>query len=231
MAATPLPSGGERPGPDPVKTCDASGMIEIHRMFRRSFGEGPALVRAVPAGDLSRADAVGTQLATTSLGLHAHHDGEDEKLWGALEERAPSCTEHVERMKEQHAVMLVHLGELDRALPAWRASASSLDSVPVLAALDGINAALGVHLPDEEANIVPVMETTITQKEVEWYSEHGRKSIPKGQTWAQLGAILAAQPDGGDEWLHKHMPAPARFMWRWIGKPKYAKHRAALEGR
>jgi len=34
-----------------------------------------------------------------------------------------------------------------------------------------------------------------------------------------------------DEWLHKHMPPPARLAWRWIGKPKYERHRAALEGR
>jgi hypothetical protein len=206
-------------------------MIEIHRMFRRSFGEGPDLVRSVAPGDHAHAEAVATQLETTSLGLHAHHDGEDERLWSALEERAPQCTAHVERMKEQHAVMLVHLGELDRALPTWRASAQPADAEPVVAALDGINTALAVHLPDEEANIVPVMETTITQKEVDWYSEHGRRSVPKGQTWNQLGAILAAQPDGGDEWLHKHMPAPARLAWRWIGKPRYAKTRAALEGR
>ncbi|MET0780565.1 MAG: hemerythrin domain-containing protein [Microbacterium sp.] len=228
MSATALPPSGEPPAP---KTCDASGMIEIHRMFRRSFGEAPALARAVAAGDLEHAEAVATQLHTTSLGLHAHHEGEDERLWSALEERAPRCTAHVERMKDQHAEMLVHLTALDAALPAWRASASPTDAAPVLSALDGINAALAVHLPDEEKNIVPVMETTITQKEVDWYSEHGRRSVPKGQTWNQLGEILAAQPDGGDEWLHKHMPAPARLAWRWIGKPKYARHRAALEGR
>jgi hypothetical protein len=230
MAATPLPAEGEPPA-GTVKTCDASGMIEIHRMFRRGFGEAPALVRTVASGDTAHAAVVATQLETTSASLHAHHDGEDERLWGALEERAPSCTDHVERMKEQHAVMLVHLRELDRALPAWRASATALDAVPVLAALDGVNAALEVHLPDEEANIVPVMERTMTDKEMDWFSEHGRRSTPKGQTWNQLGAILASQPDGGDEWLHKHMPPPARLMWRWIGKPKYAKHRAALEGR
>jgi hypothetical protein len=134
-------------------------------------------------------------------------------------------------MKEQHAVMLVHLGALDEALPAWRASASPADAAPVLAALEGINAALEVHLPDEERNIVPVMETTITQKEVEWYSEHGRRSVPKGQTWNQLGEILAAQPDGGEAWSRAHLPAPVRVLWRWVGRPKYAKHRAALEGR
>jgi len=228
MPATPLPASGDIPAGTP-KTCDASGMIDIHRMFRRSFGEGPDLVRRVREGDTDHAAVVATQLETISIGLHNHHEGEDERLWGTLEERAPSCTAHVERMKAQHAELLVHLTAMDRALPAWRASAKGTDAAPVLSALEGVNAAIAVHLPDEEANIVPVMEYTITEAEVEWFSEHGRKAIPKGQTWQQLGEILASQPDGGDEWLHKHMPAPARLAWRWIGKPKYAKHRAALE--
>lgn len=228
MPATPLPPSGDSPA---AKTCDASGMIDIHRMFRRSFGEGPTLVRGVVPGDIAHAEVVAVQLSTTSLGLHAHHEGEDERLWDALEQRAPVCAVHVERMKAQHAVMLLHLTDLDAALPAWRRSAAAQDAAPVLAALDGINAALEVHLPDEEANIVPVMETTISQKEVDWASEHGRRSVPKGQTWNQLGEILAAQPDGGEEWMHKHLPAPVRVMWRWVGKPKYAKHRASLEGR
>ncbi|WP_457100445.1 hemerythrin domain-containing protein [Microbacterium sp. P5_E9] len=229
MPATPLPPSGDVPAK--AKTCDASGMIEIHRMFRRSFGEGPDLVGRVSEGDTAHAAAVATQLETISTGLHAHHEGEDQRLWGPLEERAPSCTVHVERMKAQHAELLVHLTALDRALPAWRASAKATDAEPVLTALGGVNAAIAVHLPDEETNIVPVMEYTITEPEAEWFAKHGRNSIPKGQTWQQLGEILASQPDGGDEWLHKHMPAPARLAWRWLGKPKYAKHRAALEGR
>ncbi|MDQ7878232.1 hemerythrin domain-containing protein [Microbacterium sp. QXD-8] len=229
MPATPLPPSGALP--EAPKTCDASGMVEIHRLFRRGFGEAPDLVRRVRAGDTSHAAVVATQLETLSLGLHAHHEGEDERLWPALDERAPACAAHVERMKAQHAELLVHLSAMDRALPAWRASASAADAAPVLAALDGVNAAIAVHLPDEETNIVPVMEHTITEAEVEWFSEHGRKSIPKGQMWQQLGEILAAQPDGGDEWLHKHMPAPGRLAWRWIGRRKYAAHRVALEGR
>lgn len=229
MPATPLPSSGD--GPTGPKTCDASGMVEIHRLFRRGFGEAPGLVGRVREGDTAHVAAVATQLDTLSLGLHAHHEGEDQRLWPALDERAPSCAAHVERMKAQHAEMLAQLTALDEALPAWRATASRTDAAPVLAALDGVNAALAVHLPDEETNIVPVMERTITEPEVQWFSDHGRRSIPKGQTWQQLGEILASQPDGGDEWLHKHMPAPGRLAWRLIGRRRYAKHRAALEGR
>jgi hypothetical protein len=232
MPATALPASGDPSGgvPGAAKTCDASGMAEIHRMFRAGFGEGRALVTGVAEGDAAHADIVGDHLAMLSTGLHAHHEGEDTMLWDQLETRAPSCVGHVERMKVQHAEMLVHLDALDAALPAWRASGGSTDAAGVLAALDGINAALAVHLPDEEQNVVPIMETTLTQKEVDVLSEHGRKATPRGKMFQQLGAILAAQPDGGVTWQRTHLPAPVRLIWRVIGKPKYEANRAALTG-
>jgi len=231
MPATPLPASGDAPrDTNRPKTCDASGMAEIHRMYRVGFGEGPRLVRGVRPGDTAHADVVATQLDLLSSALHAHHEGEDERLWGPLVERSPGCAAHVARMKRHHAAMLVELTAMDAALPAWRRAATAVTAAPLLAALDGINGALAVHLPDEEANIVPVMEHTITEREVAWFSEHGRASTPKGQTWNALGAIIAAQPDGGDAWLRKNLPAPVRLMWRWVGRPRYARHRAALEG-
>lgn len=206
-------------------------MIEIHRMYRAGFAEGPDLVNGVRVGDLSHAQVVADNLALLSTSLHAHHEGEDLRLWDAITERAPSCAVHVGRMKEQHAEMLVHLNNLDAALAKWRTTARTADAAAVLEALSGVNAALEVHLGDEEANIVPVMETTLTKAEEEWFAKHGRASTPKGETWYNLGAILAAQPDGGTEWLQKHMPPPARLLWRWVGKPKYAARRAALVGK
>ncbi|WP_438853945.1 hemerythrin domain-containing protein [Agromyces sp. M3QZ16-3] len=233
MAASALPPSGELPGDragGSAKTCDARGMVEIHRMYRAQFAEGPELVGRVAEGDAAHADVVGDHLALISGSLHHHHEWEDEHLWDTLDDRAPACAGHVERMKAQHAAMLVHLRELDAALPAFRGSGRSADAAPVLAALAGVNDALAVHLPDEEANIVPVMETTLTQAEVDAAGEHGRKTTPKGKTWQALGAILAAQPDGGDEWLHEHMPLPGRLAWRLIGKRDYAANRAALTG-
>jgi len=236
MPATALPSSGEsRPEPRPsgiaaAKTCDASGMAEIHRMFRAGFGEAPTLVAGVADGDVVHAEVVSDHLRMLSVGLHAHHEGEDAMLWDALGERAPSCSVHVQRMKAQHAQLLVHLTALDAALPAWRASATTTDAAAVLAALDGINAALAEHLPDEESNIVPVMETVITQQEVDALATHGRKATPKGQMFLQLGAILAAQPDGGTAWQKAHLPGPVRVIWRVVGRSKYEANRAELVG-
>ncbi|MFF1876957.1 hemerythrin domain-containing protein [Leifsonia sp. NPDC058230] len=203
-------------------------MAEIHRMFRAGFAEAPALVAGVAEGDSAHADVVGDHLAMLSVALHAHHEGEDTHLWDALEQRAPSCAIHVERMKQHHAELLVHLTQMDAALPAWRASGREGDAANVQSALDGVNAALAIHLPDEEANIVPVMETTLTPKEIEWFAEHGRKATPKGKTWEALGAILAAQPDGGAEWQRENLPRPVRLLWRAVGRGKYEKNRREL---
>jgi hypothetical protein len=235
MPAIPLPSSGDRPLPVPgalgtAKTCDASGMAEIHRMFRAGFGEAPALIAGVADGDVVHAEVVSDHLRMLSVGLHAHHEGEDAMLWDALGERAPSCGMHVQRMKAQHAELLVHLRELDAALPAWRSSGASTDAAAVVFALNGINLALAEHLPDEESNIVPVMETVITQQEVDALAEHGRKATPKGFMFLQLGAILAAQPDGGVAWQKAHLPGPVRLIWRVIGRSKYEANRAELVG-
>ncbi|HEX6955030.1 MAG TPA: hemerythrin domain-containing protein, partial [Agromyces sp.] len=94
MAATALPpsgdpTGGAGTGPASAapKTCDARGMVEIHRMYRASFGEGPVLVRGVADGHAGHAETVGDHLAMLSVSLHAHHEFEDANLWDALEER------------------------------------------------------------------------------------------------------------------------------------------------
>ncbi|AMB59175.1 hemerythrin domain-containing protein [Microterricola viridarii] len=229
MAATALPSNGEQPGRSPAtKSCDASGMAEIHRMFRVGFGEGSALVAGVREGDADHADRVAEHLARLSTGLHGHHESEDTLLWDRLEERAPACAVHVTRMKQQHAQMLAYLSELDRALPGWRGSGRAADAASVTAALTGINAALAEHLPDEERTIVPVMEHVLMQDEVETLAEHGRKSGPKGNMFATLGMILAAQPDGGEQWQRKHLPPPVRLLWRTVGTRRYERYRTSL---
>ncbi|MEV4900141.1 hemerythrin domain-containing protein [Citricoccus sp. NPDC055426] len=230
MSSTPAAPLGEPPLTGP-KTCDASGMIEIHRMFKATFGDAAGLVDGVREGDAAHAGHVAAQLRLVSAALHAHHEGEDARLWDALESRAPACALHVGRMKQQHAVMLGHLSALDEALPAWQRNADAVSAGPVLSALRGINAALTERLPDEEQNIVPVMEHVLTPKDQDWFARHGRAATPKGQAWNMLGAILRAQPDGGAAWMRKNLPFPARLAWQWVGRPRYARFRAALEGR
>ncbi|MGO1802187.1 MAG: hemerythrin domain-containing protein [Microbacteriaceae bacterium] len=228
MSATPLPSEGAVPVDGPKK-CDASGMIEIHRMLLHSFQEAAVLVDAVAEGDNRHAARVGTQLQLISTALHAHHEGEDARLWNKLEARAPACALHVERMKQQHADMLIHLRSLDVSVPPWQLTASKAAAVPVLKSLHATAQALTEHFPDEEENIVPVIEQVIRRSEERWFGKHGRAATPKGQTWNMLGAILVAQPDGGTAWLKKNLPWPARLAWKFRGARRYRRYRAGIE--
>lgn len=200
-------------------------------MLQHSFDEATGLVDRVRDGNVAHAAEVSSQLRLISTALHAHHEGEDSRLWDMIDTRAPACSLHVERMKQQHADMLVHLEALDQAIPTWSTSGTATAAEPIRKALGGVSAALAAHFPDEEVNIVPVIEHVVTQKEEDWFSKHGRDAAPKGQAWNMLGAILVAQPDGGKAWLKKHMPGPAGLIWRLIGAPRYARFRAAIEGR
>ena len=227
MPATALPPSGDLPaGP---KICDASGMAEIHRMFRAGFGEARSLIDGVGEGNTAHAEVVADHLAMLSTGLHAHHEGEDTMLWDALEQRAPGCA--ARRAHEGAARGAARAPDGARLRPAGVArERQGRGCRRARFALDGVNAALADHLRDEEHNIVPVMETVLTQTEVDAMGEHGRKATPKGSAFFQLGAILAAQPDGGAEWQRKHLPPPVRLIWRWVGKSKYEANRAELVG-
>ena len=173
-------------------------MLEIHpRALRRSFGEATELVDGVADRDTRHATAVATQLSLISTALHAHHEGEDSRLWEMVSDLGacvcPSCRPD-EASARWHAV---HLQDLDRALPAWRATAAKAAAEPIRSALHGVSAALAEHFPDEEATIVPAMEHLLTQSEENWFGKHGRAATPQGELWNMIGAILAAQPDGG----------------------------------
>ena len=192
----------------------------------RRVGEGRVLVEAVPEADAAQADFVGDHLDMLSVGLHAHHEGEDTLLWDPLEQRAPSCAAHVERMKQQHAALLVHLTAMDEALPAWRERH-----------VDGCRRrARRPRWRERRARRAPPRRGG-EHRACHGDGDHparGRRALgarsqgdPKGKMFVQLGAILAAQPDGGDEWLHAPAGAGARDL-ALIGKPKYEAHRAAL---
>ncbi len=218
------------PAPGPIaKTCDASGMAEIHRYFRAGFGEAPALVRGVRAGDARHTEAVARQLEVLSLALHAHHEGEDQRLWSALEQRAPACALHVERMKTQHQAMLAPLRDLDAALPAWRASATRCERrgrarVPSTASMRHWRSTSATRRRTSCRSWRPCSPR---QRSTGSPSTAARPP-PRGRPGPSLGAIMAAQPDGGAAFAKQNLPAPVRLLWRVVGRRKYDAHRAAL---
>lgn len=213
---------GERPG------CDTADLIIIHNLFRRLFKDMPAIVRAVPEGDVDRASFVADYVADLAHGLHIHHTGEDEVLWDRLEQRAPVCALHVGQMREQHARIAVQLDRLAAALRTWRVTASAIGRESVAATLEEIRSTLFAHLGEEEETVAPVAATVLTQKEWDLMGEHGMASLPKSKLLVQLSAILdGLTPEERTHFL-QNVPPPARVLWALVGRRQYARQQRRL---
>ena len=163
--------------------------------------------------------------------LHHHHEGEDLLLWDTLEQRAPSCALHVGLMRAQHAATAAQLERLDPLLDAWESGAGADERDEVAGLLDEIRDTLLQHLGQEETQILPTASTVMSQREWGLLHEHGMASIPRDRMFLQLGWILEVIPaDERAGWLRTNLPAPARVLWRLVGRRQFAAHRARVYG-
>jgi len=211
--------------------CDTSDMLTIHALFRRAFTDAPGLVRGVEDGDLTRLAPVAGHVREVAEALHHHHQGEDLLLWDTLEQRAPACALHVGLMRAQHAATANQLERLDELLTAWEDDAGVDERDAVAAHLDEVRDTLLAHLGQEETQILPTASTVMSQREWSLLHEHGMASIPKDRMFLQLGWILEVVPaDERAGWLRTNLPAPARLLWRLVGKRQFAAHRAKVYG-
>lgn len=215
----------DRPG------CDTSEMLVVHRLFRRVFGEAPDLVLGVPDGDGERVRAVGDHLLLIARGLHGHHSTEDTLLWDELSARSPGCSIHVSLMRRQHAAIGTALDDLEAAVPRWMAAPSPTTREPVLASLEAILAGLREHLGDEERLILPTVGQTFSQREWDRLGEHARAETPRNLQFIQLGFLLdALEPAERAEFERTVLPAPARVLYRLIGRRQYRDYRRKVFG-
>jgi len=211
--------------------CDTSDMLTIHALFRRAFTDVPVLVRGVADGDTARMLAVADHVREVAGALHHHHEGEDLLLWDTLEQRAPACALHVGLMRSQHAATAAQLERLDGLLDAWEESAGGTERDAVASLLDDVRDTLLAHLGQEETQILPTASTVMSQREWNLLHEHGMASVPKDRLFLQLGWILEVVPaDQRAGWLRTNLPAPARVLWRLVGRRQFAAHRARVYG-
>ena len=223
--------------PATVVGCDTTDMVVVHRMFRRLFRDGPALVQTVRPGDDAHRRLVVDHLLQLCGALHVHHRTEDEHLWDRLDGRAPACGIHVRLMRQQHADVAEHLDAAQAALIAWRSSGSAEDAATSEAETAAITASLEQHLGDEERRILPEASRILTQKEWDVLGRAARSEkadlpdfVRPVSSWVQLGLML----DGLDEQQRRDarrvLPAPAILLYALIGRRRFTAYRTRLWG-
>ncbi|MFC0681698.1 hemerythrin domain-containing protein [Lysobacter korlensis] len=211
--------------------CNTDDMLMVHGLMRLVFRDAEKLVRAAGPGDPERASTLGQHVLEIADGLHRHHTGEDQLLWDQLSSKSPGCAIHVGLMKRQHAAMGEALDRAEEAAAAWQRQPDEAHRAAVLASLENVNALLNEHLGDEERLILPTAGQVFTQREWNRLGDHGRAAIPKNRMFIQLGFILDSMPpDVGRQFLAEALPAPARVLYRLIGRRQYIAHRRRVYG-
>lgn len=210
-----------------VNRPDTQEMVVIHRIFRKGFAQTSVLARRVPPRDKAWAAAVTTHVEFLLNGLHHHHSTEDEHLWPRLLERTQPDALLIDRMEDQHKVVAGHVEHVRELLAGWRVAPSGSE---LPEALDELRLALGQHLDEEEAEVLPLIREHISA--VEW-QELGDASFAKftnSEKLIALGQMLdVASPEEAAGFFGK-LPLPIRLMWRVVGRRRYDNYMKAVTG-
>jgi hypothetical protein len=206
---------------------DTQEMVVIHRIFRRGFAETADLARRVPRADTPWAAAVSAHVEFLLNGLHHHHTSEDEHLWPRLLERTQPDALLVDRMEDQHKVVAGHVEHVRELLAGWRVAPSGSELPD---ALDELSLALGQHLDEEEAEILPLVREHITATEWQQLGDASFAKFTNDEKLIALGQMLdVASPEEAAGFLGK-LPLPIRLMWRVAGRRRYDKYMEAVTG-
>ncbi|MFC0038066.1 DUF4267 domain-containing protein [Actinomadura rayongensis] len=206
----------------PTRHPGSRAMIIVHRAFRRETRILGELIAAVAPGDVRRARVLADFLDQYRVGLHVHHTGEDELFWPPLLARVDLDADIVLRMEEQHRHVAATLDEVAARTAAWRDGASAPARDALVAALARHRAALVEHLDDEERHLLPLAERHLTDAEWASTGEHFIEHTPKLQALIFLGLVLEDADDDERALMLGGMPAPARFLWKTVGRRRYA---------
>ncbi|MFD0851596.1 hemerythrin domain-containing protein, partial [Actinomadura adrarensis] len=132
----------------------------IHDAFRRDLGA----IR----DEVARGGGLGAQLRVNCLmfcgGMQHHHQNEDGDLFPYLRDRLPELAPVLDRLHEQHEVLAGLLNDLQKAVTSGTAgNVPTTGDVPtagdLVATVDRLVTAIEAHLEDEEAQLVPLLNT------------------------------------------------------------------------
>jgi hypothetical protein len=149
-------------------------------------------------------------------------------VFDKLAVRAPACAIHVGIMRQQHEQVQALLDQVDGRSASWAADASAEHREHLATLMDEISSTLDTHLGQEEEQILPVAETSMTVQEWSAVGEAGMASLPKSRLLVQLGYILEDQTPEERVQFMTRVPPPARLLYKLVGRKKYEKEIADL---
>ncbi|MFD8416511.1 hemerythrin domain-containing protein [Streptomyces sp. NPDC059650] len=206
-------------------------MAMIHQVFRRESRLLAELVQEVRPADTARSRILAEHWRLYSIGLHAHHTGEDEVLWPVLLPHLDLDAEQVLAMEAQHRGLDEGIAEVQRHMDRWQPRALPEDRDELAEALRRHHRQLCAHLDEEEREVMPLVALHVSQEQWRAVGERGLAETPRNRLMIALGAILEdSSPEERQEFLAR-LPVPARMLWKIVGRRRYRRETDRIRGR
>ncbi len=209
--------------------ADSRDMFVVHDMFRRQFKAIPGLVSEVPDQDAAQVAIVADHVTWMVTFLHAHHEGEDQYVWPKLLERIPVKIDPlILTMEAQHEGLAMALDDLAAKAARWRETSAIAERDALAGAATELLARIAEHLDLEEREVLPLIDSYLTEKEWQKVGGSGLKKMSFGQLKVAFGMILN---DAGPEQvkiMRDTLPRPAWTLFSLTGPRAYLKYAARL---
>ncbi|OKI51452.1 hemerythrin domain-containing protein [Streptomyces sp. MJM1172] len=206
-------------------------MAMIHQVFRRESRLLAELVQDARPADTARARILAEHWRLYTIGLHAHHTGEDEMLWPVLLPHLDLDAEQVLAMEAQHRELTGGIAEVQVLMDRWQARALPEDRDELAEVLRRHHRQLCAHLDEEEREVMPLVALHVSEDDWRAVGERGLAETPRNRLLIALGAILEdCSPDERREFLAR-LPVPARVLWKLLGKRQYRRETGRIRGR
>lgn len=146
---------------DPSGPADTTMMGIVHDALRRDLVRmRDALALEPPA---PRRRALAGHLTWMMRFLDAHHSGEDDGLYPAVRAADPGAADLLDAMDAEHQA--IHPAMEQVATRAARWASNGEDRNALVVAIDELSDVLLPHLDREEAEAMPLVSATLTQRE------------------------------------------------------------------
>jgi len=209
--------------------ADTAMMTIVHDALRRDLRQLQVHLAAEPPAD--RRPALAEHITWLMRFLRAHHSGEDSGLYPALRAANPAAGPLVDAMDVEHQAIHPPMEALEALAPQWRRSGSSQDRRALLASLDELAETLLPHLAREEAEAMPLVSASLTQRQ--WHDWDQRYNIaPKSlSVLAEEGNWLLDGLEGQRRrTVLDQVPLLPRLVVLYVFGPRYRRHAAARWG-
>ena len=193
-------------------TTETSDMIAVHRALTGSLDAAPTLVDDA-ADRPDRVEVISSFYENVLEFLHVHHEGEDELIYPLLEARCPDHMAVLQRVDDQHKLLVEPMDVGTAAIAAWRAEPSEKNGHAVVETMATIDETLRPHLAQEEEIVLPIASTWMSPEEWALLPGHALQSYRGDKPWLALGLVREGLTPEQRDGMLAGMPPPLQSLW------------------